>query len=187
MIDCTPEMASAIDRIEPRHISRLIAAGVPQHIASPSNGDPHRWGIVKVQPEGSHLYVPDQEDGKEAYVAFATHHGCLIDLIAFSPAAPTNWRWRVGDTPILNDDFLDLPYIARPVAELVATPLDWLRSGCTAMVVLDWNAKRDLRRFAMEGQIIAPAAIIHRLDTILREPVNLPKFTPMKEAHRNVA
>ena len=175
MFDLVVEMSNAILGIEQRHIDRLIAAGVPEHVVAGDEGL-HQWGIMRVQPEGKYGFVPDPEDGKEAYISFSRHRGGVSDLIAWHPASPANWRWRIGDEPLLNLDNLERRWPGEGPLKIHATPLDFLRGGAEGVVILDWSASRDIRRLAMEDAIVGPKAAIDRLDSMLRAPVRMPRF-----------
>jgi hypothetical protein len=186
MHDLLPEICSAIDRIEQRHIDALIAAGVPEAIAHPQNGDRHRWGIAKVLPDGDFLYSPDDEFGREAYVVFSGCHGRTVDMIAFGLAKPGTWRWRSGLTRILNAERLQLPFFLGQCPELVATPLDWLRSGCETMVILDWSSRADIAALGFENEIIAPDMIARRLEKTLSRGFRVPHIRT-KSVNRDAA
>lgn len=185
MFDLTVEFSNAISAIEQRHRDRLVAVVVPECIAQPTEGR-HEWGVMKVRPEGQYHFIPDPEEGKEAFVSIAFYRGNIMDLIAWHPAAPANWRWRVGDTPILNIDAIEQKWPGDGPLKIYATPLDYLRGGCEGVVILDWNATSDIRRLALEDAICCPQAIIDRLDGILRKPVRMPRFQSM-EAPRAAA
>jgi hypothetical protein len=183
MIDLTHEMADAILRIGQHHMDRIAAQGVSNGIAAPTNGLPHRWGVARVCPDGDNQFYPS-DDGKDAFVVFARHRGRVQDLIAFGLQAPSRWRWRVGGLSILNEDALDIPRFDGRPPELVATPIDWLRSGCETLCILDWCDHGSLRRFAMEAEIVAPKPIASRLAAILRTPIRMPRFiTPEVYEH----
>lgn len=175
MIDLTVEFNNAILAIEQRHCDRLVAAGVPECIAKPTEGR-HEWGVMKVRPEGRYHFIPDPDDGREAFVSLAFYRGNIVDLIAWHPAAPTNWRWRVGETPILNVDVMEQKWPGDGPLKIYATPLDYLCGGADGVVILDWSATSDIRRLALEDAICGPQGIINRLDAILRKPVRMPRF-----------
>lgn len=179
MLDLTIEFNNAILAIEQRHRDRLIVAGVPECVAKPSEGR-HHWGVMKVRADGDHHFIPDAEDGREAFVSFAFHAGNIVDLVAWHPAVPGNWRWRIGDTPILNVDAMERRWPGDGPLMVFSTPLDCLRGGGDGVVILDWNATGDIRRLAMEDTICGPQAIIHRLDAILRTPVRMPRYRLME-------
>lgn len=178
MWDLSVEFNNAILATEPRHRDRLMAAGVPECVASPTEGR-HHWGIMKVRPDGEHYFIPDAEDGKEAFVSFAFHGGNIVDLIAWHPAAPANWRWRAGGTTLLNIDAMERRWPGDGPLKVFATPLDCLRGRGEGVVILDWSAAGDIRRLALEDTICGPKTIIERLDVILRKPVRMPRFKHM--------
>ena len=184
MIDLTDETAAAILSIEQRHINRMAAEGVPTHVAKPAEGK-HLWGIMKVSPDGPTQFFPDP-DGREAYVSISTRGSDVTDLIAWHPANPANWRWRIGDEPFLGIDAFERCWPGDGPLQIHATPLDFLRAGGEGLVVLDWNATSDIRRLAMVDAIAAPRSIVERIDKILRRPVRMPRWKVM-EAPRAAA
>jgi hypothetical protein len=78
--------------------------------------------------------------------------GELVDLVAFRPQTPRSfWRF-IGTAPLLGYDSLALAeYETRLVREdhdgrpglgilhIHETPLDWIKSGCAGVVILDWK------------------------------------------------
>ncbi|MGD9714034.1 MAG: hypothetical protein AB7V46_18540 [Thermomicrobiales bacterium] len=175
MFDLTIEMAEAILAIEPGHKDRMISLGVSPDIADPTDGR-HQWGIAKVRPEGDYHFIPDPEDGKEAFISFACQGSNVVDLIAWHPAAPSKWRWRIGETPVLNVDAINRRWPNEGPLQVHRNPLDHLRAGAEGLVVLDWAANSDIRRLALVDAIAGPADVINRIDRILRTPVRMPRL-----------
>lgn len=64
---------------------------------------------------------------------------CIDDLVAFRLGEPQRWWTMVGDAPIIGADHIRQAALSRRPAELVETPLDWLRRGGKAACIIDWD------------------------------------------------
>lgn len=118
------------------HFERLKALGLPLAKLAAAGGA----RTARIDFNGEGLWWPEP-DGLPVLVVPVIEHDDkglseLTDLIAFAPATPARWWWRVGEAFALGlDQLADLT----PVM-VHETPLDWLSSGGRGVVILDWDA-----------------------------------------------
>lgn len=107
-----------------------------------------------------------------------------VDLVAIDPARPDGWAlWR-GAEELLGGWTLDrATTFGEASVRLHATPLDWLRAGCTGVCVLEWNhaARARLRALGSAVTIVADPALARRVRAEL-ERGDLPRVAESAEA-----
>ena len=140
------EMDAAVEGVRQPHLERLKALGCLTGVAR--IGAIHQpFGVGHIRPCSDKLYEPD-EAGMAAMivpVCWPEHFEAfgeivtlwpMLDLIAFQTNRPATWYWRTGNGWALGGHRLE-DWRGEPVP-VVATPLDWLRTGGEAVCVLDW-------------------------------------------------
>lgn len=137
-VDLEAELDAAVSRVRNVHLDRLRALGVsPSIIADVGTRQPP-FGVVMAEADGDGLYVPS--DGPAFIVQPIYEAGGLIDLVAWRSLQPDRWWLRTGLGWLLNGDECLYGGWDGHLLSLFSTPLDWLRSGATGSVVLDWEA-----------------------------------------------
>lgn len=145
-VDLTAELFAAAAAVAMPELRRMEALGVPKSSIARLAAYQPPFGLQRVEEIGDGLYQPS-EDGPVAVIipvmefdvvetwGIRTPISTVIDLIAFRPDNPNQWRWRVGDAWALGAYLL---FEDAPI-ELVANPLEWLAKGGDALCLLDWT------------------------------------------------
>jgi hypothetical protein len=171
------ELRCAAAHVRQRHIDRLVGLVGAEALAEACHSDTH-IAVAEIE-ECDGCYVPS-EGGPLAFITPVRIAGDLVDLAAWRPMQPNRWLlrtgsgWCLGEQAILGD--------WQGALTLQATPLDWLRSGCEGVVVLDWSSS-EVRQLAnlQTVRVSDPAVGRMLLDTLSR-PARLPSIEPMEVA-----
>ena len=184
------EMRGAFAALRSEHAEALAEAGVPWHLI----GLYEMAGVGRVRVDGDY-YQPDP-DGGRAFISpvliggpygpeaadpwrFARFGG-LIDLLAWDPAQPDRWALRTGAATWLG---CCAPQCFAPQqTQIWRTPLAWLCSDCTGLVILSRDRAEAYHVLAgLAGGILAEdEAHVAEIRSILARPYPAPKV-------RNVA
>lgn len=134
------ELWGAVSRTRQSHIDRLVALGCPGKSLAQVGARQPAFGIAAVELGKAGLFSPAESGAGvivQPVVQWDTDWSIpdVVDLIAWQPAQPERWWWRVGTGHALGLDLLndDLP------VRIVSSPLAWLAAGGDALCILDWS------------------------------------------------
>jgi hypothetical protein len=142
------EYLAALRQMTAADARALIAQGIPVRAVALVCPVPVR---IAIDVAGD-LYWPDP-DGRPAWAlpvcaadpidprrtetadpAAVVGTGPIIDLVAFSPAAPSRWALRRGAAMVLGA--IEPQYLDPPPVPIHRDVTDWLRAGCRGLVLL---------------------------------------------------
>jgi hypothetical protein len=137
VIDLEDEMM-AYASASGKHLARLLHAGIPaETIAYLGSFAP--LGVSRVREGKDGLFEPSA-DGDLRIIVPVLENGGVVDLIAVNPAQPGRWSWRIGQGWALGVDELLRPRFDDGPADVLPTPIAWLRDGAKATVILDFDS-----------------------------------------------
>lgn len=175
-IDLEKEMAAAANNVRQRHIDALLGLGVAGTTIAYLGYSQCAFGVMPGNIDHEGAFVP--EEGPAHLIQPVLDDGELIDLLAWGSVQPDRWGLRVGTGWALG-----LENVTEPggwdgsCAHLAATPLDWLRGGAVATVILDWDAP-EIERLRYLGEVVcSDGAIAALLHAALSRPQALPLIT----------
>jgi hypothetical protein len=170
------ELWSAIRNVKQRHLDYLRAQGVSKLTIAELGSRHFSFGVANVSDDGAGLYVPD-EDGAPHLVLPVYEDGVLVDLCAFTTAAPAKWKLRAGQGWALGlfDGFHRHWWHGGAI--LSSTPIDWLRNGAHGLCVLDWASPEVSRLADLETVEVENLTVANVLTKALTKPPRLPKIT----------
>jgi hypothetical protein len=140
-------------------------------------------GLGRISADEAYFW-PDIE-GREAFILPVQEKGATVDLIAWSPKRPTDWRWRLGSATILNLDAVMVTSWDMPPVKVHATPLDWLRAGRDGCVILDWSSP-DIGWLTSLPAIEAEPMINAKIKRAILA-MRLPRFVAARRNHEHAA
>ncbi|MBA4754574.1 MAG: hypothetical protein H2050_07070 [Sphingobium sp.] len=171
------EMAKATGRLSFRQAEMLRGLGVPVAGLIAES----MIGITAAEFDSRDFWTP-VPTGKIMIVTPLEEDGRIADLIAFDPTDPDTWYLRTGTGWALGHDHLD--EISRNAGwpdtqqwvDLHATPLDWLRAGCTGACVTQWNAESRSRLRHHDRIHVASSKFARALRLELTRPPRIPEI-----------
>lgn len=182
-IDLLAELRSAVARVRQPHLDRLVALGIAPTTIAAMGMSCIPFGICKITELPGGLYEPSPGEGCDWLIQGVYEEGAIVDLLAWRTSEPTDWRWRLGNGWALNADAL-LPSFDNPPLVVHDTLLDWWRSDCDGLVILNW-ASLEVRRLIMCDTIDARPATGRRIIKCLSRPLRLPRI--IERRHLRVA
>ena len=116
---------------------RVVAAVATLNLRIDADG----WGVGYVEFQGPSYYPCDW--GEPALIFAAEHCGDLIDLVACR-LRDRAVAARIGITPALGLDWIDIAAARARRLLLYADPLGWAHNGFCGAVLIDWQRARSL-------------------------------------------
>jgi hypothetical protein len=186
------EAFAATANVRTVHFERLAELGVEKATLMQLSAYLPLPGATSVRTAGRH-YIPDESGETALIVPVAApvsfelwgevHETIqLVDLVAFRTSAPAIWHWRVGSAWAIGEELI-VADCGEPV-ELVATPLDWLRTGGSAACILDWSEASPAWAYlrALPEIVVTDDLLRARVTNAVRQAVALPKMRRARHA-----
>lgn len=179
------EMGAAVGRITFRQAEVLRGMGVP---VAQLIGD-SMVGIVAAEVDKRDIWTPI-ETGKTMIATPLEEEGQIVDLIAFDIKCPDIWYLRTGAGWALGSEAITAAVQGWGAAdqrlELHATPLDWLRAGCTGTCVTQWTPESRAAIRSVEAIDVASPKFARALRLELTRPPRIPEIE-VKGMHSRAA
>lgn len=171
------EMHAAAARLSFRQVEVLRGMGIPV----PALLAECMIGVANVETDSADNWTPI-ETGKPMIVTPLEEDGRIADLIAFDPKDPDTWYLRTAKGWALGMAHLD--EITRNTGwpetqqwvDLHATPLDWLRAGCTGACVTQWNGESRAALRLHQRVHVASSKFARALRLELTRPPRIPEI-----------
>lgn len=177
LIDSALELEMAAGNVRQAHIDLLLKLGVPASVIA-SGVDHAPFGVVHAEAIGGAYWQPAPH-GQAHVIQPVIADGQIIDLIAWRTAEPKRWQFRTGFAWCLGEDnFTRRAWDAGEPLQVHATPLEFLKSAGTGLVVLDWDAA-ELRDLITVEVIACDPSITRLLIERLSRPIRMPRFIPL--------
>ena len=173
-VDLHGELSGAGQASKLIHFQHLVALGVPRALLAEVRMSHWGYGVDRVEPDGDGRYQPSPQGESQVILPVYDETGELVDLVAFPTRSPHNWRVRCGQGWALGLEQGLERYHWGEALPLHSSPLNWLRSGCVGLTVIDWTAPEVAGLRDMESIICEDA----RLASVLREALTLPSRLP---------
>ncbi len=90
------------------------------------------------EPTGTPAFVLPAWTGPAPSIYCGVENPVLVDMIAWSPGAPTRWWYRTGEGAVLGVEHLDLAHVAGWPISFATTPLEWLHGNCHGACLLGY-------------------------------------------------
>lgn len=112
-----------------------------------------------------------------------------IDLCALSVSDPTRFGTINGSAPVLGMTNVTNPasWAFGNLLPIHRNPLEWLRSGCCGVVILDYRGSREALGKALGPLLAADEDHARQLDELLCNPIVDPRNIVFKASARKVA
>lgn len=178
------EMSSAAGRVTFQQVERLRAFGLPM----PSLIGRNLIGTVQAEVDSRDFWTPI-DTGRSMVVTPLEDCGDIIDLIAFDPAVPDVWYLRTGAGWALGSDTIADAcegWDADQHLTLHATPLDYLRAGCTGACVTQWTPESRAGIRQVHWVDVASPKFARALRLELTRPPRIPEIE-VKGMHSRAA
>lgn len=178
------EMSSATGRITFQQAEKLRAFGLPM----PSLIGQSLIGTVHAEVDSRDFWTPI-ETGKPMVVTPLEERGEMLDLIAFDPSVPDVWYLRTGAGWALGCDAVadaSEGWDADQHLTLHATPLDYLRAGCTGACVTQWTSESRAGIRQVHWVDVASPKFARALRLELTRPPRIPEIE-VKGMHSRAA
>ena len=137
-VDLQQELDAAAARVTQLHLNRLLQLGVSRDAIANLGRDQIPFGVAGVTDDGDGLYQPGGSIPSIVQPIYDLNG--LVDLVAWRSSNPMRWRLRTGLGWLLGAQACLYGGWEPGVLTLHASPLDWLRAGCTGGVIVDWSS-----------------------------------------------
>jgi hypothetical protein len=141
-------------------------------------------GIARIETDGQ--YWQPEESGRPALIiptGMDNHFTSIVDMIALQTSAPDIWWTRTGVAPLLGyGNLAESMYFGTQLA-IHANPLEWLRSDCDGICLLDWNRYLPTWLSGIISIYCPDPAIGERLEARLEPNIFLPEIRVGEVSH----
>lgn len=179
MVDLSSELKAAAGNVRQPVLDAMLKLGVSGRTIADLGSRQFPFGVMpgKIDHEGA--FVP--EEGPMHLIQPVMEGGEIIDLVAWASARPDRWGLRIGTGWALGlENVIEPGGWDAPSAHLVATPLDWLRGGAVATVILNWDAP-EIEGLRYLGDVVcSDATVAGLLHAALSRPPLLPNISVME-------
>ncbi|SNT15742.1 hypothetical protein SAMN06295912_1508 [Sphingomonas laterariae] len=175
------EMAHYADALKHPHCEWLRAHGGTEWPLLTAKGI-LGIGRAAIDPTGDR-WGPD-EAGALHFMVGVVEDGALVDIIAFSPDAPSRWALRTWNGTILGMDNVRRAQGAFPgevvMLRMVGTPLEWIGDTTAACVIDGYSAQASAEIREVQSIDVPNSKLAQALRLQLTKPPRIPEINITK-------
>ncbi|MEH6476219.1 MAG: hypothetical protein V7727_11045 [Sneathiella sp.] len=167
------EFSRYADAIDEARLGRLKALGV----TGAGMARAGLVGVARIETDGSH-WQPEESGTPALIIPAGIDNGfsSIVDMIALQTSTPDIWWSRTGFSAMLGFDSLSRCMFYGTQLTIHANPLDWLKSDCEGICLLDWNRYLPMWLSGIQSIYCPDPSTGEKLSAALTQNIFLPEI-----------